>query len=719
MPRSVTGPACRRRARDRVIVLTTRLTVIGDRLTRVAHALVNDSRVSHARAAAAAAVMERELDDELALPPRDGRAAARGAGLDARGGRRPKRGAASAWCARETQRARDSWGIAALLDVAGDLRVALRQLRRRPPYTLLGVGTLALGLGATVALSSVVLGPAGASAAGGRRRAPAGVLVATTTGPAPSSTSSRRGSAPSRAGRVLERRLHAAARRPERHRARHRRVGRAVRRPRRAAPLMGRTFQAGDDRPGAAPVVVVSHGFWQQELGGDPGGDRPAARDRRLARGSRRRDAARLPFPVAAVPHLAAADARSGQRPLPEQRLAGARRPRAARADRRAIATPTSRRSPRALGERFNYPEAWDKTRSPGVRPLRDYTMGAVRPAVLLLQAAVLLVLAIACANVAALVLARTTDRAEELALRAALGASRGRLVRQIVTESVVMSVLAGVVGAGLAVGGFRTLVARLPLGDGLEDTLAVDWTLFAVALGLSMAVGVAGGAGAGAGDCRRPSCAPRARSARPAAWRRRRRAAVHGLLVGVEVALAVLLVAGATMFTRSVQRLYAIDPVSIPRDVAVVNVVAPDASDAGDGPGGVPRRAGRPRQRPARRAGGRARHPRAAARRRLARHGDHRGSARPGRRPRAQRALPHRLAGILPGDGHRRRARAGTSPPPTAPAHRRWHRQRGVRRADVARPRSRRPPRAPPLRRDAHLGDRRRRRRRNADDAA
>ena len=209
------------------------------------------------------------------------------------------------------------------------------------------------------------------------------------------------------------------------------------------------------------------------------------------------------------------------------------------------------------------------------MRPLRDYTMGAVRPAVLLLQAAVLLVLAIACANVAALVLARTTDRAEELALRAALGASRGRLVRQIVTEAVVMSVLAGVVGAGLAVGGFRTLVARLPLGDGLADTLAVDWTLFAVALGLSMAVGVlvalAPVRAIVGGQLRAPG---RERSTGGVSASAPRR--VHGLLVGVEVALAVLLVAGAAMFTRSVQRLYAIDPGFDPHGVAVVNVVAP-----------------------------------------------------------------------------------------------------------------------------------------------
>ncbi len=337
---------------------------------------------------------------------------------------------------------------------------------------------------------------------------------------------------------------------------------------------MGRTFRAGDDRPGAAPIAVVSHGFWQQELGGDPG-----VLGRRL-------DIDGEPVEVVGVMP------RGFYFPSPQFRiwrplmldpatnlyqnngwlvLIGRERPGltpgARAADVQAIAT--------ALGERFDYPEAWDKTKGAAVKPLREYTMGAVRPAVLLLQTAVLLVLAIACANVAALVLARTTDRAEELALRAALGAGRGRLVRQIVTESVVMSAIAGALGALLAMAGFRTLVARLPLADGLEDTLAVDWMLLAVAIGLSIAVGVvvalAPVRALIAGQLRAPG---KERSTGGVAASGPRR--VHGALVAVEVALAVLLVAGATMFTRSVQRLYAIDTGFDATNVAVIDVVAP-----------------------------------------------------------------------------------------------------------------------------------------------
>ena len=262
---------------------------------------------------------------------------------------------------RETQRARDSWGVAGLLDVLADVRVALRQLRRRPAYTLLGVGTLALGIGATVALSSVVLGllvrplPVADDArlqvfwsdynwtgvefdfVGERQRAFSGLAAFSNEG----YTLRVDGQSTTVVATVASAELFDV-------------LG--------AAPLMGRTFRSGDDRPGAAPITVVSHGFWQQELGGDAGGDRPDDRDRRRAGGGRRRDAARLLLPLAAVPHLAAADARPGVGPLQEQRLAGAHRPRARRRHRRPNATPTCRRSRRRWASGSTIP-------TPGTRP--------------------------------------------------------------------------------------------------------------------------------------------------------------------------------------------------------------------------------------------------------------------------------------------------------------------------------------------------------------
>ncbi|MEZ5291608.1 MAG: ADOP family duplicated permease [Vicinamibacterales bacterium] len=474
---------------------------------------------------------------------------------------------------RETQRARDAWGLAPLLDLGADVRVALRQLRRRPGFTAIGVGTLALGLAASVALSSVAVGllvrpmPVTDEArlqvfwsdynwrgeefdfVKERQQAFSGLAAFSNEG-----YTLRVGD---QSAMVL-----ATVSSAELFDV----LG--------ARPLMGRTFQPGEDRPGAPAVTVVSYGFWQQELGADPD-----VLGRRL-------DIDGAPVEVVGVMppgfyfpspmfriwrplRLDPADpayAGNGWLVLVGRERAGLARGELD-ADIQRIAA--------ALGQRFTYPEAWDKTKGASVQPLRTYTRGAVRPAVLLLQAAVLLVLGIACANVAALVLARTSDRAEELAVRTALGAGRWRLVRQIVAESLVLAGLAGVAGAALAAGVFRALVARLPLPDGLEDTLVVDWGMFAVTVALVALVGVvvalAPVRAVLTGKVQGPG---RERSAGGLSLRAPRR--VHDALVAAEVALAVALVAGAALFTRSVHHLYAIDAGFETPHVAAMDLVAP-----------------------------------------------------------------------------------------------------------------------------------------------
>ena len=474
---------------------------------------------------------------------------------------------------RERQRARDSWGVNTLQDALGDLRIAFRQLRRRPLYTVLGVGTLALGVGAAVALSSVAVGlllrplPVEDDArlqvfwndfdwrgvefdfVRERQRAFSGLAAYSLEGYTlrlgDRSSTVVAGVTSAEIFDVL-----------------------GVR------PLMGRGFQPLDDRPGAAPIAVVSHAFWQQELAGDP-----AVIGRQIDIDGAQVQVVGVmprgfyfPTPVARI-----------WRPLmldPASRsyhgngwlvLIGRERPGLTRGERDADVQAIAA----ALGERFEYPQAWDKSRGASVTPLRTYLVGGVRPAVLLLQIAVILVLAIACANVAALVLARTTDRADELALRSALGAGRGRLVRQILTESVAMSLLAGLAGAGLAVAGFETLVSRLPLGDDLADTLAVDWTLLAIAVGLSVVVGVIVALAPMRALLRGTFHGPgRERTAAGLSMSGSRRA--HDVLVTVEVALAVLLVAGATLFARSVESLYAIDSGFDAGHVTAIDVVAP-----------------------------------------------------------------------------------------------------------------------------------------------
>jgi predicted permease len=212
------------------------------------------------------------------------------------------------------------------------------------------------------------------------------------------------------------------------------------------------------------------------------------------------------------------------------------------------------------LGDRFTYPEAWDKTRNPYSRPLRSYLLGDVRPAVLLLLGAVGVLLLMACANVAALILTRTSDRTGEMSVRAALGAGRTRLARQMITESVVLGLAGGAIGLLLAFGLFDMLVAALPLEQGFGETLSMDWTTIVVALLLSVGAGalvslaplrnlLKGGVFAG-------SLRERTQSGVGA-----RAGRMQGALVVAEVLLAVVLVTGAALLVRSVDRLQGIDP--------------------------------------------------------------------------------------------------------------------------------------------------------------
>ena len=112
-----------------------------------------------------------------------------------------------------------------------------------------------------------------------------------------------------------------------------------------------------------------------------------------------------------------------------------------------------------------------------------------MRTPLLLLLGAVALLLLIACANGASLILARTTDRAGEMAVRTALGAGAGRLARQILTESLVLALCAAIMGSVLASAGFRLLVTRLPLQSEFGSTVAIGWISFATAFALALII--------------------------------------------------------------------------------------------------------------------------------------------------------------------------------------------------------------------------------------
>jgi putative ABC transport system permease protein len=457
-------------------------------------------------------------------------------------------------------------------DLWTDVRMALRQYRRRPGFSILGIVTLALGIGASVSLFSVVRGTLIRPLPVPREqelqvfwdpfdwrgvevdyiqslpRAFAGLTAYTldshTLGTAAGNVTGLGALVTANFFDVLDRK-----------------------------PLLGHPFEHGADRPGAAPSVVISWGLWQRQFGGaaDVIGWRLVLDGAPMTViGVMPRDFW-FPTPTTELWRPLDMDPASSEYNNNGWLVVLGRTARGASAadlghDVRTIA--------RSLGERFTYPEAWDKTKHAGLVPLRTYLLGDIRPLLLLLMGAVVALLLMACANVAALVLSRTTDRRPELALRTALGAGRGRLIRQIVAESLVLAVIASVVGWALAASTFRVLLSSLPLHDGLADTLTVDWPMFVTALGVAvvvtLAVAFAPARSIIAGTLRGIE------GTRTAAGLRGGHRRFYGALVTVEIALGVLLASGALLLVRSVSHLTARDPGFVADGVVAMDLLTP-----------------------------------------------------------------------------------------------------------------------------------------------
>jgi putative ABC transport system permease protein len=209
--------------------------------------------------------------------------------------------------------------------------------------------------------------------------------------------------------------------------------------------------------------------------------------------------------------------------------------------------------------------------------PLHDDLVGDSRQALLILMGAVGFVLLIACANIANLLLARASSRKREIAIRAALGAGWARIARQLLVESLLLAVSGGALGLLLSFWGvdFLARLATVPVPTGMEVEL--DWRVALFTLGLSMLAGILAGL-APALRAARASLDPDLREGRVGeaeGWRRNR---VRALLVVSEVALSMVLLAGAGLMLRSFQRLNSVDPGFNPANLLTVNVSLPPA---------------------------------------------------------------------------------------------------------------------------------------------
>jgi putative ABC transport system permease protein len=211
------------------------------------------------------------------------------------------------------------------------------------------------------------------------------------------------------------------------------------------------------------------------------------------------------------------------------------------------------------------------------IAPLDRQITERVRPALLVSFGAVAFVLLIACINIANLLLARGSSRTREIAIRAALGAGRWRVARQLLTESVLMAVCGGVAGLGLGAWGVKGLIAILPEAIGVPrlDQTRLDARVLLFALGLSIATGLLFGIipaiQASSGNL---SDALKAGGGRGGTQSRR----IANVLVVVETALSLVLLAGAGLMLRSFQRLMATDAGFRPDCVLTMRVPLPSA---------------------------------------------------------------------------------------------------------------------------------------------
>ncbi|HYW42352.1 MAG TPA: ABC transporter permease [Bryobacteraceae bacterium] len=250
-------------------------------------------------------------------------------------------------------------------------------------------------------------------------------------------------------------------------------------------PAVGRGFSEEDDLPGAPASALLTYGFWMRRFAGDPGvvgrsiplDGRPAAiigvlpRDFEL-------------FNLSPVDLLLPAG------------LAGNQAGRAVRAFARLKPGVTVQRARAALAplfdqERNNVPAQFRQGLSLVVRPLRDRQIATVRSASWTLLCAVTLVLLMACANVANLLLVRSAARRRELAIRHALGAGRARLVRQALTESLLLAGAGALAGCSLAWALLRFFIAVAPDGITRLDQAAVDGRVLLFAVAVSIAAGL------------------------------------------------------------------------------------------------------------------------------------------------------------------------------------------------------------------------------------
>jgi putative ABC transport system permease protein len=342
-------------------------------------------------------------------------------------------------------------------------------------------------------------------------------------------------------------------------------------------PLLGRSFLPSEHARGGRRAVIITYGFWQSRFNGDPGViNRPISMEGEpwtivgvLPRTFAPQLLSRPGEIVVWMPKVVQEyekQLRASAWWKVVARLAPGVTIAQAQAEMDSISMALARENPRT-----------NRNSSATVVSLREHLMGGVKFPLVLMLGAIVLVLGIGCANVASLLLARGIERGREFAIRSALGAGRVRLIRQLVAESLLLSAIAAALGLALAHWSIRAIVSVAPAGLLRLQEAGIDARLVVFAAALTLVTALLVGLIPALQFSRHSGDALRERQSDPI------RGALRRGLVAVEVAIALILLAGAGVLVRSFDRLLAVDPGFRAEGVIMAQVFAGDRQTTPD----------------------------------------------------------------------------------------------------------------------------------------
>ncbi|HEV3409562.1 MAG TPA: ABC transporter permease, partial [Chthoniobacterales bacterium] len=335
---------------------------------------------------------------------------------------------------------------------------------------------------------------------------------------------------------------------------------------------LGRTLTADDDRFGAPRLVVLTHGLWQRQFGGD----REIVGKNIMLAGQSYTVIGVMPAGFRAPrPTLEAFVPIHVFYPVAAQ-ARGAHLLRAYARLRPGVMLPQAQSELRVIDQRLAQANPDEnKGRETTLLSLQERMVGDIRPALLVLFGAVGLVLLIACANFANLLLVRIAHRKQELSIRAALGAGRWRLVGQVLAESVLLALLGGMAGLLLGTWGVDALLALRPVDLPRLEEIHLDPTVLGFTLGVSLLTGAVFGALPAWQATRANASAVLPSTGRSVTAGRSR---LRSALVVAELALALVVLIGAGLLGKAFWRLTNVSPGFDPANVLAMRVELPEA---------------------------------------------------------------------------------------------------------------------------------------------